>query len=199
MASMLHKTSGRDGLDNLSVSNQYRHRHIVCDHCREQSFAGIRYKCIVCPDYDLCETCVGKNEDRRTNFHNPNHYFIRIKETRDIPNSSQPQLLSNRSGMRHNIDCTHCNMQIVGIRYFCTTCAINMCETCEFSSNQWHNISHSLLKMQPPPSGADDVEAYGCVVSYCDSNGAGSSSRNSLSPSRMMHKTSGRTGFGLSK
>lgn len=33
------------------------HRHITCDVCGIKDFAGIRYKCLECSDYDLCPSC----------------------------------------------------------------------------------------------------------------------------------------------
>jgi hypothetical protein len=43
-----------------SVSVETMHLNIVCDGCQTANFKGRRYKCIVCPDFDLCETCEGK-------------------------------------------------------------------------------------------------------------------------------------------
>lgn len=35
------------------------HPHVTCDGC-DGPVAGTRYKCTVCPDYDLCSTCQSK-------------------------------------------------------------------------------------------------------------------------------------------
>ena len=43
-----------------SVSVETMHLNIVCDGCQTSNFKGRRYKCIVCPDFDLCETCEGQ-------------------------------------------------------------------------------------------------------------------------------------------
>lgn len=43
-----------------SVSVETQHLNIVCDGCQTGNFKGRRFKCIICPDFDLCEDCEGK-------------------------------------------------------------------------------------------------------------------------------------------
>lgn len=33
------------------------HDNVICDGCQINPITGIRYKCSVCPDFDLCEKC----------------------------------------------------------------------------------------------------------------------------------------------
>lgn len=51
------------------------HRYIYCDHCNV-NIAGIRYKCVQCPDFDLCQDC----EALVPNVHTDDHFFLKITE-----------------------------------------------------------------------------------------------------------------------
>uniref|UniRef100_A0A1Y1N7W1 ZZ-type domain-containing protein n=1 Tax=Photinus pyralis TaxID=7054 RepID=A0A1Y1N7W1_PHOPY len=42
-------------IDNAQIG--VKHPNIVCDGCDSQGIAGMRYKCSVCYDYDLCYMC----------------------------------------------------------------------------------------------------------------------------------------------
>ena len=33
------------------------HEGVSCDSCRKNNFRGLRYKCLICYDYDLCSAC----------------------------------------------------------------------------------------------------------------------------------------------
>jgi len=54
-----------------SNSTSAVHVGVSCDGCGTQNFSGIRYKCSVCPDYDLCESC------KKKDIHGP-HQFTEI-------------------------------------------------------------------------------------------------------------------------
>lgn len=59
-------------MSSLKSSSDSSHKHIVdtthqnitCDHCSQSNFQGRRYKCLVCPDFDLCESCEHSNEHK---------------------------------------------------------------------------------------------------------------------------------------
>jgi peptidoglycan hydrolase-like protein with peptidoglycan-binding domain len=57
-------------------SAQHVHEGITCDGCQQAPISGIRYKCKVCPDYDLCSSCEAKN------IHPADHPLIKFKVPR---------------------------------------------------------------------------------------------------------------------
>ena len=56
------------------------HRGVVCDSCERNPLIGERYKCEVCPDYDLCGKCKGDSLPMATSGvpHNAEHSMRRI-------------------------------------------------------------------------------------------------------------------------
>jgi len=59
-----------EGHPGMARRGQAHHHGVVCDGC-DGPVAGPRYKCLVCPDYDLCATC----EARGLHVH---HKMIRM-------------------------------------------------------------------------------------------------------------------------
>jgi len=48
------------------------HANVTCDGCGMEGIVGTRYKCAICPDFDLCENCELE--------HDRSHPMIKIKE-----------------------------------------------------------------------------------------------------------------------
>lgn len=55
---------------------QHIHKEIWCDNCGRSNWQGVRYKCLNCQDYDLCDVC-----EAQPNVHEATHMFIKIKDT----------------------------------------------------------------------------------------------------------------------
>jgi hypothetical protein len=53
------------------------HRGFTCDGCGAAPITGIRYRCSVRPDYDLCEVCEAATEVP--------HPMIKIREPKHAP------------------------------------------------------------------------------------------------------------------
>lgn len=117
------------------------HHGASCDRCHG-NIAGVRYKCAMCPNFDLCESCVDK-----PGAHDDEHLFLRVvnpDQFRTVP------LLFNRSTCTHpGVICAGCNRQgLTGWRYDCTLCGISLCEACEGLGK--HDVSHPRLKISTP-------------------------------------------------
>ncbi|TPX70086.1 hypothetical protein CcCBS67573_g06653 [Chytriomyces confervae] len=56
-------------------SFEQMHRHVSCDCCGRSSIVGARYKCMDCPDFDLCQGCMQMPGIKES--HTPGHWFNR--------------------------------------------------------------------------------------------------------------------------
>jgi len=52
------------------------HMGVGCDNCGSKNFPGIRYKCTVCKNYDLCEKCAAQLHLGDKKFHD--HALLKI-------------------------------------------------------------------------------------------------------------------------
>uniref|UniRef100_H0XJ90 E3 ubiquitin-protein ligase MIB2 n=2 Tax=Otolemur garnettii TaxID=30611 RepID=H0XJ90_OTOGA len=72
--------------DNAQIG--VRHPNIICDCCKKHGLRGMRWKCRVCPDYDLCTQCYMQAR------HDLAHAFERYETAH-----SRPVTLSPRQGL----------------------------------------------------------------------------------------------------
>jgi hypothetical protein len=69
----------------------------ICDSC-DKDIYGIRYKCSVCPDYDLCSECENVNLEK--NFHPQEHFFLKINKP--VPFVHKPIMMNNCPSLARN-------------------------------------------------------------------------------------------------
>jgi len=48
-------------LQNLPQKNKTVHKGIICNECKVNPITGARYKCTICANYNLCESCEDKD------------------------------------------------------------------------------------------------------------------------------------------
>lgn len=112
------------------------HTGVRCDGCSCFPIVGTRFKCSVCPDYDLCERC------EKVVDHPKDHALIQYRVALD------PEVV------HHGIECDGCGVSpIRGPRFKCQVCPdYDLCQACE--AKGLHPSNHPMLKMkvpQPPP------------------------------------------------
>ncbi|XP_067936488.1 uncharacterized protein [Watersipora subatra] len=178
---LIDLTSGLDDLrellqhmvsdsDDESGEAQGRHIGVVCDGCRKRWFNGARFKCGVCPDFDLCEDCEKKprNQVHPTDYP---HVFVKLKKPSTTPYPGGSVLLEEACVMGmtmditkqehrlnlpddkvQQIECKKCNVSpIKGTRFKCGVCAdYDLCEACEVYSDQFHSEKHPFLVFKHP-------------------------------------------------
>jgi len=128
------------------------HQGITCDLCAMSPILGIRYRCSVCPDFDVCSSCVTSRT--KSGSHIPSHLYLRIDRT-TAALQQRPQVSNRTAYVHHRFSCSECQFRgqlrglpIVGVRFQCVQCQIDLCEACEAFGS--HNPTHSRLKITIP-------------------------------------------------
>ncbi|ODM92659.1 ZZ-type zinc finger-containing protein P35G2.11c [Orchesella cincta] len=117
---------------------------VYCNGCQARFFVGKQYKCLQCPNYDLCESCMS------TGIHDT-HMFAIVTTLRQrlmvqssftnlrLPLPASPEytnisnaILSSNEIVCPRVKCDGCGMQpIQGKQYKCFQCAdFDLCEGC---------------------------------------------------------------------
>ncbi|KAJ5377829.1 uncharacterized protein N7496_005238 [Penicillium cataractarum] len=135
-------------LKNLIMSRclpgrQFKHA-AICDGC-EKRIIGTRHKCLSCPDWDYCTSCIQKAHQNH-----PGHRFAPIYEAI----GEQPR----ESEVHFGIFCDGplckdkpAQSYITGVRYKCAVCDdVDFCASCEAHPNHQHNRTHPLVKFKTP-------------------------------------------------
>jgi hypothetical protein len=54
------KIQQKTKINKVNPTNNYIHKNYECDICKMHPIKGIRYHCLECKDYDICEKCEEK-------------------------------------------------------------------------------------------------------------------------------------------
>ncbi|KAL8720513.1 MAG: hypothetical protein Q9225_002635 [Loekoesia sp. 1 TL-2023] len=116
--------------------------YAICDGC-DKDIYGTRHKCLNCPDWDFCSTCI-----KGARSSHPGHRFVPLNEP--IP------FTSHRVPVHYGINCDgplckETKHYIVGDRYKCAVCHdTDFCAKCEALPTNRHNRTHPLIKFKSP-------------------------------------------------
>ena len=113
------------------------HFNVVCDGCNQSPLLGVRYNCLNCYNYDLCEKCHASQHRH--------HTF---------------QALGLAIHMY--VACDSCNQSpLLGNRYKCLTCPdYDLCQKCYTNQHQ-----HSFMQMESPKPTHHNIICDGCNTS----------------------------------
>ncbi|KAF4339831.1 ZZ type zinc finger domain protein [Fusarium beomiforme] len=130
----------------MSPGRNHMH-HAICDGC-DKYITGIRHKCLDCPDWDYCATCI-----KSVKIIHPGHRFAPIYEPLTDVRARAP------AAVHVGICCDGplCSGSqaypnyIRGTRYKCAICNdLDFCANCEASPINAHNKTHPMIQFKTP-------------------------------------------------
>jgi next-to-BRCA1 protein 1 len=148
-----HKKSKKhDQNPQPQPSSNYIYPDAYCDGCGKFINDGIRYYCLECPNYDLCENCNSLPYIVTSKgVHYRNHRMVKMAE------QHQESFASPRDYSASGYSPAMCDVcgiyPIVGTRYKCLQCPdFDLCERCHdlpsiYKSIKGHTAYHNMLPM----------------------------------------------------
>ncbi|OCH89566.1 hypothetical protein OBBRIDRAFT_794149 [Obba rivulosa] len=142
------------------------HGGVTCDACGKNGLVGVRHKCLVCEDFDLCSQCIS-SPSARVN-HSASHPLFPIESPGDLRFYVQardehlcsiaPPVVDVPSQVptppvHRNILCDVCDSEIVGIRHKCLDCPdFDMCSKCvaQPGARAAHGSHHQFFEIERP-------------------------------------------------
>lgn len=123
----------------------------VCSMCGNETDKK-RYKCAVCnkPEIYMCQSCYSQVHDLH-----PNHAFIVVPDV-DVSMSFRVHPHQEEQPLLHRgVNCMNCRQEIVGARFHCPFCGVDICQYCEAAglpgnldpSDGGHDSTHIMLKI----------------------------------------------------
>ncbi|KAL1921063.1 uncharacterized protein VTP21DRAFT_11698 [Calcarisporiella thermophila] len=108
----------------VPICEPVNHLHVVCDGC-QKTLKGIRWKCEVCPDFDLCQRCKGPaGRGTAAHLHPDSHHFT------PIPYPYHDQSMRTQR-LFYGSTCDFCESFITQVRYKCAECPdFDLCARC---------------------------------------------------------------------
>lgn len=119
--------------------------HAICDGCNSTIW-GMRYKCLECPDFDYCQTCI------KTERASHKHSFAGIRKPEDYLRTPSAHPIPSHSGFICNgpLCAESTPDDILGVRYHCLVCDdFDLCERCEAYPDS-HPKDHAMAKFHTP-------------------------------------------------
>jgi len=146
------KESGENEEDYFKLENNIDemvfHEYYECNGCKTRPLWGIRFTCLDCPDFDLCEACYDKKivPEELKQIHTLSHRFKAVEF---------PQLAGGLTVHRYR--CAGCETYpIIGPRFRCRNCQkTNFCQKCFFNKKEprSHSYNHDFdLFLEPQGS-----------------------------------------------
>jgi hypothetical protein len=171
------------------------HDGVSCDVCGEAPLRGVRYRCAMCSDFDVCDRCVdGPGSSKGS--HDDSHIFLRISRL-DAALASYP-IVVNRSGLQHvGVQCACCRAEgFTGYRYTCQVCpGVDLCEACELKGA--HDPSHSRLKIGTAGPAREAMAPVSTPAEVSGTSAGAAALQGSPGPTSFLAPSASQQGAGL--